>query len=191
MPVAWTFKRAKVTKPENSSVEKEDRERMCTSGGVEAGKVIVNMKDLETAKRVIAERQLTLSVVKEGRVIFESKTHGVSGFMEAIEEFRGRLDGASVADRVVGKAIALLCVYAKARAVYAATISNAAKALLEESSVYLEWDSLVENILSADKLKTCPFEQLVDRITDPADAYRKLKSACGSATRFIPADENV
>jgi hypothetical protein len=157
----------------------------------EVGKVITNMKDLETAKRALTERHLTLSVVKEGHVIFESKTHGVSGFMEAVEQFKNRLDGASVADRVVGKAIALLCVYVNARAVYAATISNAAKALLEENSVYLEWDSLVENILGADKSKTCPFERLVDRILDPADAYRKLKSACGSATHFIPADENV
>ncbi|MGB8779098.1 MAG: DUF1893 domain-containing protein [Candidatus Bathyarchaeia archaeon] len=144
------------------------------------------MKDLETAKRGLSERHLTLSVVKEGHVIFEAKTHGVSGFMEAVEEFKDRLDGASVADRVVGKAIALLCVYVNARAVYAATISKAAKVLLEGNSVYLEWDSLVENILGADKSKTCPFEQLVDRITDPVDAYRKLKSACGSATRFIP-----
>jgi hypothetical protein len=152
----------------------------------EVGKVTIDMKDLETAKRELSERHLTLSVVKEGHVIFEAKTHGVSGFMEAVEEFKDRLNGASVADRVVGKAIALLCVYVNARAVYATTISKAAKALLEGNSVYLEWDSLVENILRADKSRTCPFEQLVDRITDPADAYRKLKSVCGSATRFTP-----
>jgi hypothetical protein len=157
----------------------------------EFGKVTINMKDLEAARRALTERHLTLSVAKEGHIIFESKTHGVSGFMEAVEEFKEGLDGASVADRVVGKAIALLCVYVNARAVYAATISSSAKALLEGNSVYLEWDSLVENILSADKSKTCPFERLVDRIMDPADAYRKLKSACGSVTRFKPADENV
>jgi hypothetical protein len=142
------------------------------------------MKDLEIAKRGLGDRHLTLCIVKEGHVIFEAKTHGVLGFMEAVEKLKDRLDGASVADRVVGKAIALLCVYVNARAAYAATISKAAMALLEGNSVYLEWDSLVENILGADKSKTCPFEQLVDRIEDPADAYRKLKSACGSATRF-------
>jgi hypothetical protein len=150
------------------------------------GNVTMSTKDLETAKRGLSERHLTLSVVKGGHVIFEAKTHGVSGFMEAVEELKEKLDGASVADRVVGKAIALLCVYVNVRAVYAATISKAAKALLEGNSVYLEWDSLVENILGADKSKTCPFEQLVDRIADPADAYRKLKSACGSAARFAP-----
>jgi len=184
--VAWAFKKAMVTKPENSRCREGRSKKNVHFERFEAGKVIINMKDLETAKKALTERQLTLCVVKEGFIIFESKTHGVSGFMEAVEEFKSRLDGASVADRVVGKAIALLCVYVNARAIYAATISNAAKALLDGSSVYLEWDSLVENILSADRSKTCPFEQLVDRITDPADAYRKLKCACGSATRFIP-----
>jgi hypothetical protein len=144
----------------------------------------MSLKDLGTAKRGLSERRLTLCVVKEGHVIFEARTHGVLGLVEAVEEFKDRLDGASVADRVVGKAIALLCVYVNVRAVYAATISKAAKALLEGNSVHLEYDSIVENILGADKSKTCPFEQLVDRIADPGDAYRKLKSACGSATRL-------
>jgi len=142
------------------------------------------MDDLEIAKRVLSERELTLCVVKGRQIVFEAKTHGVSGFMEAVEELRDRLDGASVADRVVGKAIALLCVFVKARAVYATTISRAAKTLLERNAVYIEWDCLVENILGVERTKTCPFEKLVDRTSDPAVAYRKLKSACGSATRF-------
>jgi len=142
------------------------------------------MEDLEIAKTGLSERHLTLCVVKGRRVVFEAKTHGVSGFMDAVEELKDRLDGASVADRVVGKAIALLCVFVNVKAVYATTISRAAKTLLERNAVYFEWDSLVENILGVDKTKTCPFEKLVDRTTDPAVAYRKLKSACGSAARF-------
>lgn len=147
--------------------------------------------DLEIAKRGLSERRLSLSVVKGRYVIFEAKTHGVLGFMEAVERLKDRLDGASVADRVVGKAIALLCVYVNVKAVYAMTISRAAKELLEGNGIYLQWKTLVQNILDADKLKTCPFEQLVKRINDPADAYRELKSACSSATRALHrADAN-
>jgi hypothetical protein len=152
----------------------------------EVGEATLNADDLEIAKRGLSERHLSLSIVKGRCVIFESKTHGVLGFMQAVEKFKDRLSGASVADRVVGKAIALLCVYVNVKAVYAMTISRAAKALLEGNAVYLQWDTLVENILDADKSKTCPFEQLVERITDPSDAYRKLKSACSAATRSTP-----
>ena len=165
----------------HSSSQLRKNEHLCL---LEVIKVTINMEDLEIAKRELNEGHLTLCVVKGRQVVFRAKTHGVSGFMEAVEELKDRLNGASVADRVVGKAIALLCVFVKARAVYATTISRAAKTLLERNAVYLEWDSLVENILGADKTKTCPFEKLVDRITDPAVAYRKLKSACGSASRF-------
>jgi hypothetical protein len=142
--------------------------------------------DLEIAKNGLSEKHLSLSVVKGRHVIFEAKTHGVMGFLEAVEKLEDRLDGASVADRVVGKAIALLCVYVNAKAVYAITISRTAKAVLEGNAVYVQWDTLVESILDADKSKTCPFEQLVEKTADPADAYRKLKSACSSATPFIP-----
>jgi hypothetical protein len=149
------------------------------------GEATLNADDLEIAKMELSERHLSLSIVKGRQVIFEAKTHGVLGFMEAVEKFKDRLDGASVADRVVGKAIALLSVYVNVKAVYAMTISRAAKALLEGNAVHVRWDTLVENILDAGKSKTCPFEQLVERITDPADAYRKLKSACSSATHFM------
>jgi len=76
------------------------------------------MQDLEIAKERLNEEGLALSVVKGGEMIFESVSHGISGFLEAVERLEEKLEGASVADRVVGKAIALLCVYAKVRALY-------------------------------------------------------------------------
>jgi hypothetical protein len=103
-----------------------------------------------------------------------------------VEKLRGGFDGALVAHKVVGKAIALLCIYAKVRAVYALTISRAAKRLLEENDIYLEWDAIVERILSGDRSTTCPFERLVEKTADPAEAYRKLKIECYSTYRSKP-----
>jgi len=134
------------------------------------------MKDLEIAKKRLHEKSLTLSIVKEGDVIFETVSHGISGFLEAIEEFGDTLKGASVADRITGKAIALLCVYSKVKAVYAITISEGAKAVFENYAVYHEWDNIVENILDINKAKICPFEKLTEEISDSAEAYEKLKT---------------
>jgi thioredoxin 1 len=154
------------------------------------GKVAMNLDDLEIAERRLDEKGLTLCAIKEGQVIFEAKSRGVCSFVEAVERFKGELHGASIADRVVGKAIALLCVYVNVKGVYAATISKAAKALLEDNLLHIEWDTLVENILAADKSTTCPFEKLVDGIRDPSEAYRKLKDVCASQTRFGVAEMN-
>ncbi len=134
------------------------------------------MQDLEIAKRRIEENNLTLSIVKDGKVIFEAVSHGISGFLEAVEKFGDRLENASVADRVVGKAIALLCVYAKVNAVCAIILSKTAKAVLEENMIHNEWNELVDNILNCNKNELCPFEKLATKILDPNEAFIKLKA---------------
>ncbi len=134
------------------------------------------MQDLEIAKKRLAENSLTLSIVKNGEVIFEATSHGISDFLEATEKFKDGLDGASVADKVVGRAIALLCIYAKVKAVYAVILSKKAKAVLEENMVYHKYDALVESIFDINKTGMCPFEKLATEISNPNDAYRRLKA---------------
>lgn len=134
------------------------------------------MQDLEMAKKRINEKGLTLSIVKNTNIIFDSVSHGVTGFLEAVEKLGDKLEGASVADRVAGKAIALLCVYAKVKAVYAITLSKRAKAVFENHAIYHEQDNLVESILDVNKVGICPFEKLATEISDPAEAHERLKA---------------
>ena len=134
------------------------------------------MQDLEIAKKRLNENGLALSIVKNDKIVFEAASRGVSGFLGAVEKFRNELEDASVADRVVGKAIALLCVYAKVKAIYARVLSKNAKSVLEENMVYHEWESLVENVLDANKTELCPFEKLAMAISSPKDAYKRLKA---------------
>ncbi|MFZ0966551.1 MAG: DUF1893 domain-containing protein [Candidatus Bathyarchaeia archaeon] len=134
-----------------------------------------NMQDLELAKKRLSEKSLTLSIVKNGEIIFENVSNGISGFLEAIEKFGDGLEGTSVADRVTGKAIALLCVYAKVKAVYAIILSKGAKSVFEKHAIHHEWNKLVENILDVNKTRICPFEKLAKEISNPKNAYRKLK----------------
>jgi len=141
-----------------------------------AGNGKMQTQDLETAKKRLHERKLTLCITKNGKTIFETASHGISGFLQAIQRLEDKLEGAHVADRVVGKAIALLCVYAKIRGVYAKTISKKAKQLLEENTIHVECDNLVENVLDPNKATTCPFEKLAAKISDPTEAYSKLKT---------------
>jgi len=136
----------------------------------------MNTQDLEIAKERLSEKSLTLSIVKNGEIIFETALSGISGVLEAIEKFGDGLEGASVADRVTGKAIALLCVYAKVKAVYAIILSKGAKSVFEKHAVYHEWKELVENILDVKKAGICPFEKLANEISNPKDAYKRLKA---------------
>ena len=133
------------------------------------------MHDLEIAKERLCHEDLGLSIVKQGHVVYESASRGLLGFLEAIDEKRTILKGASIADRVVGKAVALLCVYVGVEAVYAITLSREAKKALDDHSVHNEFNSLVDAILDVSQVDMCPFEKLVAGISSPRAAYEKIR----------------
>lgn len=137
------------------------------------------IEDLKTAKKRLLENGLTLVIVRDSKVLFESSAHGVSTFLEALEKLGNKMREASIADKVVGKAVALLCIYAEVRAVYASTLSIKAKQIFENYNVHLEWNRLVEKILDVSGKDVCPFEKAAIEINDPKDAYRKFKALSG------------
>jgi hypothetical protein len=134
------------------------------------------MSDLDIAKSKLYEEELTLTIVKHGEVLFETRSHRISGFLDAIEKFGAKLEGASVADRVAGKAIALLCVYAKINEVYAEVLSKKAKTVFEQSGIHHEWKELVDNVLDLNKKGVCPFEKAATSISNPKDAFKTFKA---------------
>ena len=134
------------------------------------------MSDVDTAKSRLYRENLTLVIVKDGEVLFETGSHRISGFLGAVEQLGARLGGAAVADRVAGKAIALLCVYVGISEVYAEVMSRKAKAVFEENGIRHEWNALVDNILDLDKSGVCPFEKAAAGMSDPEAAYAAFKA---------------
>jgi hypothetical protein len=134
------------------------------------------MTDLETAKIIFNQKKLTLVIVRNHSVLFETQSHKITGFLNAVEQLGKNLENASIADRVVGKAVALLCVYAGIQAVYAETLSCKAKEIFEQNRISHEWKELVDNILDEKKQDMCPFEKEAANITNPKEAYDKFKT---------------
>jgi uncharacterized linocin/CFP29 family protein len=135
------------------------------------------MLDIEIAKHQLLEKSLSLVIAKDGEIIFETTKSGVTGFLSAVDKLgRENLYGASLADRIVGRAAALLCAYAGVKAVYAVVLSEGGKRVLEENSVRLEFGDIVPSILNRQKTGACPFEKIVSDVSDGAEAYERLKS---------------
>jgi len=118
----------------------------------------------------------SMVIVRNGRVLFESRKHGLSGLVEAIDKCGGLLKGSSIADKVVGKAAAMLIAYAGMVNVYASTLSIHGKQELEKHGIHYRYGKIVQYIAGRDKEKLCPFERLTMQISDPAEAYMKIKS---------------
>jgi hypothetical protein len=132
--------------------------------------------DLSLAKESLFKMGLTLVAAKDGKILFRSKSHGVSDLLMMIEDIGKRAEGSSVADSVVGRAAALLCVYSKTIAVFGARMSEGAVSILKANAIHYEFGTLVPRILNREKSDICPFDKALIEIEDPAKALEKLKS---------------
>jgi len=133
------------------------------------------MDDLQVAKEKLKRGESTLVFVKYSIPIYETDIGGLGGFLKAIDELGNKLSGASVADRVVGKAAALLCAHSNVVAAYAITMSESGLKVLKENSIPFEFETLTPMILNMKKTGQCPFEKLVGDTSNPDTAYSQIK----------------
>jgi len=134
------------------------------------------MRDLELAKQILDGRNLALAIVKGGKILFESYSSGISGLLQAVERHKEELYGSSVADRVVGRAAALLLACSQVKEVYAFTLGNEGLKVLKENNIPFEYDGLVPKILDGDRKDICPFERFSSTIRSLDEAYERLKA---------------
>ena len=111
--------------------------------------------DLETASKRLNQKNLNLVVVKNGKVLFETESHGLGDLVEAINQLQSSMKGSSVADRIVGRAAALLFVYSGVSAVFAVTISDGGIEILDYNNVFHEFEKKVPRILNLKKTDVC------------------------------------
>ena len=141
--------------------------------------MIMENQDLELAKSKLMKEDLSLVIVKNGKIIFETNKQGISGFLQAIEKQDKNLVAASAADKIVGVAAAMLCVYAGLSSMFALTISAAGIKVLEDNNIGCVFERKVSNILNRSKTDVCPFEKLAMSSGSSDEAYIKLKSLAG------------
>lgn len=118
------------------------------------------MKDIEMAVELLEKEKLALAIVKEGKVIFSSSDKGIMPLYTAIKEQKNELVGSSVADRVTGKAAAMLCVYAGIKQLKTKLISDNAVNVLKETNILFEYGERAPYIKNRDKTGMCPVETL-------------------------------
>jgi hypothetical protein len=133
------------------------------------------MNDLELAKQTLKGDKLSLTIAKDARVLYQTNAEGILGLLRAIDQLKDELPGVSVADRVMGKAAALLCVQIEAAHVFGLTMSKSGLATLRKHGIHYEFEKLVPAILNIDKSCKCPLEKMVENLTDAEQAYERIK----------------
>jgi len=134
------------------------------------------MDDLELAENELKSRKINLVIVKNGVVLYQSKASGMKGILQAIDEFNGDLAGAAIADKIVGRAAAMLCVYSEVKSVFAITMTEGALKLLKKNRVAHRFEKYVRRLMNSQGTDICPFEKAIRDIEDPKEAFKTLRS---------------
>jgi hypothetical protein len=133
-------------------------------------------KDLDIAQFRLNNEDLSLVIVKNEKVIFETKKPGINGLLQAIETLDKNLVKSSVADKIVGVAAAMLCVYTGVSSVFAMTISGPGIKVLKDNKIAYLFENKVSNIMDRSKTDVCPFEKQAITSINSEEAYVKLKT---------------
>ena len=132
------------------------------------------MTSLEKAKSILLSTASTIAVVSNGEV-FTSQERGVKPLL-LLTEKKGFLKGASVADKVIGKAAALLMVLGEIKEVHTLIISEPAIKVFEQHNIPCFYDKKVDRIVNRTGDGLCPMETLCLDVDDPQEAFDRITS---------------
>ena len=85
-------------------------------------------------------------VVRDGRLLFSSRLQGIQPLLDALDH--NVLPGSALADKVVGRAAAMIAVLGEVNAVHSPLMSQEAVDVLSEAGILHCADKVVEQILN-------------------------------------------
>lgn len=125
----------------------------------------------------LEERGLSLIIYRDEEVVFSSASRGIIPLLDAIDTLgRSELSGTLIIDKILGRAAALLIVYMDAAEAQAALISMGAKEVLRSNGVRFHYSEDTPTIKNIDGTDMCPFERLIIEVSNPEEAYRRIKA---------------
>jgi hypothetical protein len=135
------------------------------------------IEDMDTARELLSTTDFSVVVLKNGTVVTKKQGDGIKPILETVDELGEKLQGAIVGDRILGKASALLCAYAKVGGVYAPQATKTAIAVLIRTGIPGQTDELIPYVKNRDGDSLCPFEDMLADVDLPEEAYTILKNS--------------
>ncbi len=126
------------------------------------------------AVEMIKSEKATCVVVKDNKIIRAESPKGISYIIDLCE--KGVLRDAYVADKIIGKAAAMIFSFGGVKACYGKTMSESAKKWLEEHSINASYTTLTYSIQNRRGDGICPMENTVKDIFDDKEALEALKN---------------
>lgn len=132
------------------------------------------MTDEKRAKEILSDEGLTLALVK-GELVYRSTLRGVSPMVKFLTEGIC-LRGFFAADKVVGKAAAMLFILAGVNGVYSDVMTREAEKVLVKYGISAFYGTLADKIINRTGDDICPMEKAVIGIEEPSEAFKAIVS---------------
>lgn len=129
--------------------------------------------DMEELKHRLAEGGHTLVVAKGDDVRCYDR-RGVADLYHLLRDDPGFLDGAVVADKVVGRAAAALMILGGVSRIHTRVISSFALSLFAASGVSVEYDVETHHIINRSGDGWCPLELRCKDCVTPQECYERI-----------------
>jgi len=133
------------------------------------------INDLKLAREILSTTDCSIVVISNGKILNKKKGEGLKPLLDTIEEIGEDIHGSVIGDRILGRASALLCRYAKAQAAYSPQGTKTGIAILIMGGVPCQVDELIPFINNRAGDGLCPFEKMLKDIESPDEAYNLLK----------------
>ena len=133
------------------------------------------MNNLKLAKSTLFENEYSIVVVKENEIIFKSEKKGLQSLIALYKGDRNTLENSSVADKVIGRAAALILIESNIKEVYADLISQNAIDILDKSDIPYEYKTQVKEIKNRDNTGMCPMEELSLKCVSADELIEKIE----------------
>lgn len=134
------------------------------------------MNDLEYARQLFLEGAYAFVLVRDGQVIATGTRDGVGELLDVLSELGQVLRGASLADKIVGKAVAMIAIEAGISHIYTPLGSRAAEQALQAYGIPFSAERIVPLIRNKRDDGPCPMEKLTLPLTDPGEAVAALRA---------------
>ena len=131
----------------------------------------VDYMNIEYLKDILLKENHTIVIYKSDASVVVSDDRGVAPLMKLLKENKEQLRDSMIADKVIGKAAALLMVYAGVKEVFTPTISVPAIKAFEKHDVKITYDKVVERIINRKGDGLCPMETLCLNVENPEEAF--------------------
>lgn len=132
------------------------------------------INSLEKAKALLSENDYTFALINGGKT-FTSDKRGIAPILMLLDTSPELLKNAVIADKVIGKAAAMLLVYAGISQLHTVTISELAIDTLKNFDIQFSYENVVPQIKNRSGDGMCPMEASVMYVEKPEKAYEILK----------------